>query len=191
MIWGKNWIDKIKIWIYKHFVIGMVKEEDLVDKIKSMKDLETLGKHGRVVLTNGGFSVIHYGHLQYLNEASQNGDMMVVAVNNNASIERIKGYTPPVSEEERYYHLASLQCVDVVIPFDGDTPMDIIKQVRPDVYVKGGDYSLDTINQEERRILEEMGVDIRFTKFHNGYSASKFVEAVRKIKFREEGEYRG
>ena len=155
-------------------------EEKIVDK-DSVPSVD-----GKVVLTNGGFSVIHYGHLAYLNEARQMGDALVVAVNTNDSIERVKGYSPPSSDEERFYHLASLGCVDFIVPFDGDDVRPIITSVKPDLYVKGGDYSIDTINPEERELLEKLGVPVAFTSYKDGYSASEFVKKIRSIIFREE-----
>jgi D-beta-D-heptose 7-phosphate kinase/D-beta-D-heptose 1-phosphate adenosyltransferase len=139
----------------------------------------------RIVLTNGGFSLLHHGHLRYLQESRSMGDLLVVAVNTNKSIESIKSYVPPIPDFERYFHLCSLIYVDYVISFS-TSPLGYFKFLRPDIYVKGGDYSIDTINQSERYELERLGVAIKFTGFHAGHSASSFVKQCRSIHFKNE-----
>ena len=101
---------------------------------------------GRVVFTNGVFDLLHSGHVDVLREARARGDALVVGVNSDASVRRLKGPTRPVrSEGERVYVLAALECVDAVTVFDDDTPLELIELIRPDVIVKGGDYSIETI----------------------------------------------
>jgi D-beta-D-heptose 7-phosphate kinase/D-beta-D-heptose 1-phosphate adenosyltransferase len=100
----------------------------------------------RIVFTNGCFDILHAGHVQLLESARALGDLLVVAVNTDASVQRLKGEGRPlVSLADRLRVLAALDAVDLVVTFDEDTPLEILRQVRPDVLVKGGDYSIDTI----------------------------------------------
>ena len=101
---------------------------------------------GRVVFTNGVFDLLHPGHVDVLVGARRRGDALVVGLNSDASVRRLKGPARPVrTEAERAYVLAALQPVDVVTVFDEDTPLALVRALRPDVIVKGGDYSPDTI----------------------------------------------
>ena len=104
------------------------------------------GIDGRVVFTNGVFDLLHPGHVDVLTAARREGDALVVGLNADASVRRLKGPERPVrSEAERAYVLAALAAVDAVVVFDQDTPLELIRLIRPDVLVKGGDYSEDTI----------------------------------------------
>ena len=104
------------------------------------------GPTGRVVFTNGVFDLLHSGHVDVLVGARRCGDALVVGVNSDASVRRLKGPGRPVrGEAERSYVLAALEAVDAVVIFDQDTPLDLIRHLRPDVLVKGGDYSRATI----------------------------------------------
>ena len=99
-----------------------------------------------VVFTNGCFDVLHLGHVTYLAEARTMGDLLVVGINSDASVRRLKGPARPINDEHaRAMVLASLQCVDYVILFDEDTPLELIQTVKPNVLIKGGDYTIDTI----------------------------------------------
>jgi len=101
---------------------------------------------GRVVFTNGVFDLLHPGHVDVLLGARREGDALVVGLNSDSSVRRLKGPTRPVrSEADRGYVLAALEAVDAVVVFDEDTPLDLIRHLRPDVLVKGGDYSEATI----------------------------------------------
>ncbi len=101
---------------------------------------------GTVVFTNGVFDLLHPGHIDVLTAARNEGDRLIVGVNSDASAKRLKGPTRPVrSQSDRAYVLAALECVDCVVVFDEDTPRETIVALRPDVIVKGGDYSEDTI----------------------------------------------
>jgi D-beta-D-heptose 7-phosphate kinase/D-beta-D-heptose 1-phosphate adenosyltransferase len=103
-------------------------------------------QRGRVVFTNGVFDLLHPGHLDVLRGARERGDALIVGLNSDASVRRLKGPDRPVrSEAERAYVLAGLETVDAVAVFDQDTPLELVKVLRPDVIVKGGDYSPDTV----------------------------------------------
>ena len=101
---------------------------------------------GRVVFTNGVFDLLHPGHVDVLMGARRQGDALIVAINSDDSVRRLKGPTRPVrSQAERAYVLAALEMVDCVVPFEQDTPLELIEHLRPDVLVKGGDYREETI----------------------------------------------
>ena len=100
----------------------------------------------RIVFSNGCFDVLHFGHVSYLAEAKDLGDKMIIGLNSDASVKRLKGETRPINgQHERAVLLAALQFVDSVVIFDEDTPEKLIKNVEPDFLVKGGDYTIDTI----------------------------------------------
>ncbi len=132
----------------------------------------------RVVLTNGCFDLLHYGHVQYLQEARQLGDRLVVAVNSDASVRRLKGPTRPVIvESQRAAMLAALACVDYVVLFDEDTPHRVLEQVRPDVLVKGGTYRIDEV--VGREIVEAYGGRVEVLGVVEGLSTTRIVEKIR------------
>ncbi len=104
------------------------------------------GQSGRVVFTNGVFDLIHPGHIDVLSEARARGDSLLVGLNTDASVNRLKGPGRPVrTESERAYVLAALEMVDAVVLFDDDTPLKLVVALEPDVIVKGGDYTVETI----------------------------------------------
>jgi rfaE bifunctional protein nucleotidyltransferase chain/domain len=101
---------------------------------------------GKVAFTNGVFDLLHPGHIDILTAARQTADALIVGVNSDESVRRLKGPARPVrTDAERSYVLAGLECVDLVVVFPDDTPLNLVKLLRPDVIVKGGDYSEDTI----------------------------------------------
>ncbi len=146
----------------------------------------------RVVWTNGCFDLLHVGHILYLEKARSLGDLLVVGLNSDASVRATKGPTRPiVQESQRAKLLASLSCVDYVVIFDEESPKQLIADLRPDVYVKGGDYTLDTINQEERRIVESYGGEIALLPGAEGMSTTNLIEKILKVHKREERGERG
>jgi rfaE bifunctional protein nucleotidyltransferase chain/domain len=103
-------------------------------------------RKGRVAFTNGVFDLIHPGHVDILNAARETADALIVGVNSDESVRRLKGPTRPVrTDAERAYVLAALECVDLVVIFPEDTPLNLVKHLRPDVIVKGGDYAEEAI----------------------------------------------
>ena len=120
---------------------GIISREALK---KIRKDLKEKGK--KVVFTNGCFDLIHAGHVDYLTKAKEFGDVLIVAVNSDESIRRIKGKTRPITPlSERGFVLSNLKAVDYVTPFEEDTPFEIIKDLVPDILVKGADWSIENI----------------------------------------------
>ena len=135
-----------------------------------------------LVMTNGCFDLLHRGHAEYLSQARAQGDALLVALNTDASIRALKGPTRPVlPETDRSFLLASLECVDAVVLFGTTASTDarpLLKRLVPDVYVKGGDYTIDTINQDERVLLDELGSRIEILRLVAGMSTSELVDRL-------------
>ncbi|MDB6035128.1 MAG: hypothetical protein JWM16_5466 [Verrucomicrobiales bacterium] len=127
------------------------------DQLKSWREgIRTKGK--RLVVTNGCFDLLHLGHVTYLEAARNQGEALLVGVNSDASVRAIKGPNRPLNnEQDRAAVLAALASVDGVIVFQEPNAMRLLTSVQPDIYAKGGDYTIDTINQEERRLVESLG----------------------------------
>ena len=132
----------------------------------------------KVVMTNGCFDLIHPGHVRYLNQARSHGDQLLVALNSDASVRRLKGVGRPIlSEEDRCVVVASLECVDFVTVFDEETPARLIQDLLPDVLVKGGDWPLDEI--VGRTEVEAAGGEVISIPFAEGYSTTRLIEQIR------------
>lgn len=134
----------------------------------------------RVVFTNGCFDILHAGHVRYLRQARALGDLLVVAVNSDASVRRLKGSGRPVNpQEDRVEVLAALACVDHVLVFDSDTPVDLVRQVRPDVYVKGGDYDVAAL--PEAPVVRAYGGEVRILPYLPGRSTSAVLDRIERV----------
>jgi len=136
-------------------------------------------RHGRrVVLTAGCFDLLHRGHITLLNRAKGLGDILVVGVNEDAGVRRVKGPGRPVNElSDRLEVLSALSCVDYLVPFEEDTPRDLIRAVRPDVYAKGGDYTRDRL--PEAGLVEALGGEVRILPFVADRSTAGLIEKIR------------
>jgi rfaE bifunctional protein nucleotidyltransferase chain/domain len=133
---------------------------------------------GRVVFTNGVFDLLHRGHVDVLNGARGCGDALLVAINSDASVRRLKGANRPVcTETDRAYVLAALEAVDAVVIFEQDTPLELITLVRPDVLAKGGDYRPDTI--VGRAEVESWGGEVVVISLTPGASTTSIIERLR------------
>jgi D-beta-D-heptose 7-phosphate kinase/D-beta-D-heptose 1-phosphate adenosyltransferase len=136
------------------------------------------GAGQRVVFTNGVFDLLHRGHVEYLEEARALGDRLVVGVNSDASVRRLKGAERPlVPEAERVELLGALAAVDLALVFTDDTPLTLIEAVRPDVLVKGGDWAVDQI--VGRAFVESYGGRVLNVPLREGLSTTALVERVR------------
>ncbi|MFO1449774.1 MAG: adenylyltransferase/cytidyltransferase family protein [Opitutaceae bacterium] len=141
-------------------------------------DLRAVGQ--RVVLTNGVFDLLHTGHLYYLQQARRLGDALFVALNADASVRALKGPLRPVqSELERAYALAALSCVTAVVIFRTPRLTAEIEALRPDVYTKAGDYTLDKLDPGERAALERVGASITFLPFLPGFSTTQLIAKIK------------
>ncbi|MBI3875032.1 MAG: adenylyltransferase/cytidyltransferase family protein [Verrucomicrobia bacterium] len=136
----------------------------------------------KLVVTNGCFDILHAGHAAYLEAARNLGDALLVGVNADASVRQLKGPARPLNTEaDRALVLASLACVDAVCVFGEVTAENFLKLAKPDIYAKGGDNTLDTINQEERRFVESMGGRVIIVPGVPGRSTSGLLEKIRKL----------
>jgi D-beta-D-heptose 7-phosphate kinase/D-beta-D-heptose 1-phosphate adenosyltransferase len=131
----------------------------------------------RIVLTNGCFDILHRGHIAYLEQARQQGDVLVVGVNSDESIRRLKGATRPINGlADRMSVLAALSCVDHVVSFSEDTPYRLIEAIRPDVFVKGGDYTRATLPEAE--LVERLGGVVKILSFVNDRSTTGIITRI-------------
>lgn len=143
--------------------------------------LELLKSNGeKIVFTNGCFDILHSGHIHYLQKAKQMGDLLIVGLNSDASVQRLKGTNRPVNKlTDRVTMLSALESVDFVIPFEEDTPIELIRNIAPDILVKGGDYSKEDIVGAE--LVEENGGKVAIIEFSDGYSTSLFIEKIKAL----------
>ena len=134
----------------------------------------------RLVLTNGCFDLLHVGHVRYLKAAAALGDFLAVAVNGDQSVEALKGAGRPLnSAEDRAEVLAALESVDFVTIFPALRATEVIEAVRPAIYVKGGDYTLESLNREEVAALKKAGAEIRTLPLVPEKSTSRLIERMR------------
>ncbi len=153
---------------------GVMTEEQLLIAIE---DARAQGE--RIVFTNGCFDIIHAGHVGYLDSARRQGDRLVLAVNGDDSIRRLKGAGRPINPlERRMAVLAALEAVDWVVPFDTDTPEPLLEAIKPDVLVKGGDYSVEEVVGHE--FVKGYGGEVKVLDFIDDISTTKIVERIRK-----------
>jgi len=136
-------------------------------------------KSQQIVFTNGCFDILHRGHFEYLMKAASLGNVFVVGLNTDASVKRLKGKERPIQDEDsRALALASLQFVNAVVLFDEDTPIELIKFIRPDVLVKGGDYAVSTIVGSD--VVLENGGKVEIIPFVEGFSTTSLIEMLKK-----------
>jgi len=134
----------------------------------------------RIVFTNGCFDILHHGHLDLMARAADMGNILVVGINTDRSIGRIKNPGRPVTNElDRAFQVASLLCTDGVCLFDEDTPEELIKMVRPDVLVKGGDYTVDQIVGAD--FVKSIGGAVAVIPFVAGYSTTSIIDRIKKL----------
>lgn len=156
-----------------------------LDKLKSASELsrirdEMAAAGRRLVFTNGCFDLLHVGHVRYLQEARKLGDALLVVVNGDDAVRALKGAGRPInSERDRAEVLAALACVDYVTIFPGMRLMEIMREIRPPVYAKGGDYTVESLDAEERAVLREVQADIRILPLIAGKSTTGILEKSR------------
>jgi D-beta-D-heptose 7-phosphate kinase/D-beta-D-heptose 1-phosphate adenosyltransferase len=152
---------------------GLVSLDDLLPMVADARE-----RGERVIMTNGCFDVLHAGHVSYLEEAKSLGDRLIVAINDDDSVRRLKGKSRPINAlEDRMLVLAGLAAVDWVVPFAEDTPRSLIADVLPDVLVKGGDYTPAQI-AGAKEVLQNGG-EVRVLPFRDGHSSSRIIEKLR------------
>lgn len=149
--------------------------EDASAKISSWKSASDT-----IVFTNGCFDLLHLGHLQYLSEAADLGQKLIIGLNNDQSVQRLKGEKRPIkNQNERAMQLASLSFVDAVVIFEEETPEKLIKFLLPDILVKGGDYTIDTIVGAEA--ILSAGGSVKNLSFLEGYSSTSLIQKIQEL----------
>ena len=155
---------------------------DSVAKVKNLDVLVSLvsrdkEKGRRVVFTNGCFDLLHAGHVKYLQKARSYGDLLILGLNSDASVRRLKGPNRPlIDEDERAHLLAALDCIDYVVLFDEDTPLHLIETLKPDILVKGGDYTREGVVGHE--VVESYGGRVELVEFVDGKSTTGIIEKI-------------
>ena len=145
--------------------------------VKLIKDLHNTGK--TVVTTNGCFDILHVGHVRYLQKTKSFADILIVLLNSDKSVKKIKGPTRPINnEEDRAEILCALSCVDYVVLFDEDSPRDILDEMKPDVYTKGADYTMDTLPEAD--IMRKNNTRVEFISFVEGKSTTNIINKINK-----------
>jgi rfaE bifunctional protein nucleotidyltransferase chain/domain len=138
------------------------------------------GSGKKIVATNGCFDLLHVGHVRYLQAARALGDVLVIGINGDESTRKLKGDGRPInSEQDRAEVVAALECVDLVTIFPEVRAVRFLELAAPDIYVKGGDYTVDTLESSERLALEKIGAEIRIIPFEKGYSTSGLLEKMK------------
>jgi len=134
----------------------------------------------KIIFTNGCFDILHHGHFDLIAQAADLGNILVVGANTDASVQRLKGPERPLTkEQDRALQLASLLCVDAVCLFDEDTPKELIELLKPDVLVKGGDYTIDKIVGAD--IVTSYGGKVEIVPFVAGYSTSSLIQRIKEL----------
>jgi rfaE bifunctional protein nucleotidyltransferase chain/domain len=156
------------------------------EKIVTAEELAAIQKKMRaegrkLVLTNGCFDLLHLGHVRYLQTARALGDALAVAINGDQSVRALKGEGRPLNPEaDRAEIVAALGCVDHVVVFPEVRVTRLLETVRPPIYVKGGDYTSETLDAQERAALENVGAEIRILPFEKGQSTSALIERMKR-----------
>jgi rfaE bifunctional protein nucleotidyltransferase chain/domain len=152
---------------------------DMDELTERTRQLRAAGK--KLVATNGCFDLLHVGHVRYLQATRRLGDVLAVGLNGDRSVRELKGSGRPINnEEDRAEVLAALECVDFIAIFPEMRATEFILAAQPAIYAKGGDYTSETLNAEERAALQEVGAEVRIIPFEKGYSTSLLLEQLRK-----------
>lgn len=150
----------------------------LEEAVEWKKSLNASGK--KLVVTNGCFDIMHRGHASYLEGARKLGDALLVLLNSDASVRALKGDSRPVvCEEDRAFMLNSLRCVDRAVIFDSQRCDRELAALAPDIYVKAGDYTVETLDPTERKALLDSGTEIVFMPFVPGLSTSSIIDKIK------------
>ena len=152
----------------------VVRREDIV---KLVREIQSKGQ--TVVATNGCFDILHVGHVRYLQKTKSFADFSLVLLNSDKSVKSIKGPTRPINTElDRAEILCALSCVDFVVLFDEDSPRNLLDEIKPDVYTKGADYTMETLPEAD--IMRKNGTRVEFIEFVQGKSTTNTIEQLRK-----------
>lgn len=148
----------------------------LEEAIKIRESLKQQGK--KVVVTNGCFDILHVGHIRYLQQTKSYGDVLFVLLNSDISVKKIKGEDRPVNNEnDRAEILSALSCVDYVVKFSETSVNNLLESLKPDIYTKGADYTLETL--PERDTVKKLNIDVKFIDFVKGKSTTNLIEKIK------------
>lgn len=151
-------------------IISQDKIDELLVKLKN--------ENKKTVLTNGCFDILHVGHVKYLEKSKSFGDVLIVLMNSDKSVKTLKGEGRPINcEEDRTYILCALSCVDYVILFDEKSPSKLLAKIKPDVYTKGADYTMETL--PEAPIINAYNGHVEFIKFEEGRSTTNLINKIK------------
>lgn len=144
--------------------------EKLIDKLKA--------KNKKTVMTNGCFDILHAGHVRYLNKSKALGDVLIVGLNSDKSVKQLKGDSRPINnEQDRAEVLSALEAVDYIIIFDEISPTKLLELVKPDIYTKGADYTVETL--PEAKTVLGYGGEIKFIELVEGKSTTKIIDKIK------------
>ena len=148
--------------------------KDNIDIIKKIK-----AERKKIVFTNGCFDLLHVGHIRYLSQAKKLGDFLIIGLNSDRSVMNLKGKDRPINSfEDRATLLLALNSVDLVIKFEEKTPENLIKEIVPDILVKGGDYNIEDIVGYQTVI--QNGGQVKTLSFYDGYSSTNYINKIKK-----------
>ncbi|QAT16912.1 ADP-heptose synthase / D-glycero-beta-D-manno-heptose 7-phosphate kinase [Candidatus Velamenicoccus archaeovorus] len=148
--------------------------------LRRLKDILRCSSAKKVVFTNGCFDILHYGHVAYLEKAKTLGDILIVGLNSDVSVRRLKGKKRPVNDEtDRAHVLAALACVDYVVLFRQDTPLELIRALKPDVLAKGGDWNVSRIVGAEEVLAD--GGKVCVIPYIKNRSTTAIIEKIRRL----------
>ena len=148
--------------------------KDNIDIIKKIK-----AERKKIVFTNGCFDLLHVGHIRYLSQAKKLGDFLIIGLNSDRSVKNLKGKDRPINSfEDRATLLLALNSVDIVIKFEEKTPENLIKEIVPDILVKGGDYNIEDIVGYQT--VMQNGGQVKTLSFYDGYSSTNYINKIKK-----------
>ncbi len=151
----------------------IIKRENLEDLVKKLKM-----QNKTIVVTNGCFDILHIGHVKYLQKSKACADVLILLVNSDKSVRALKGETRPINpEQDRAEILCALSCVDYVTLFDENSPSELLELIKPDVYTKGADYTIETL--PEAPVVMGYGGKIEFIEFEIGKSTTKIIDKMK------------
>lgn len=151
----------------------LIEKENLNNIIKKLKS-----ENKKIVFTNGCFDILHAGHVRYLKESKKFGDILIVGLNSDVSVKKIKGESRPINPEmDRAEVLAGLEAVSYIVLFDETSPVKLLEEIKPDIYTKGADYTVETLS--EAKTVLSYGGKIEFIKFLEGRSTTKIIDKIK------------
>ena len=178
---GKIGTTQVKLNELERKLFGEERKLKTLDELSAIVE-ELKKKQKKIVWTNGCFDLLHAGHTKYLAKAKELGDYLIVGINSDSSVREIKGPNRPINSEAiRAEVLSSLSCIDCVTVYSEHHPIRHILALKPDIYAKGGDYRIDTINQQERKIVEGYGGKIEIINVGEDLSTTKLIERIRNL----------